>query len=48
MTYITLKNEEYAYKYTTKGNLITVISNGAAVLGLGNIGALIFIVWMVR
>ncbi|MFV7790446.1 malic enzyme-like NAD(P)-binding protein [Aliarcobacter lanthieri] len=29
-----------AYKYTTKRNLVAVISNGTAVLGLGNIGAL--------
>ena len=29
-----------AYKYTNKGNLVAVISNGSAVLGLGNIGAL--------
>ncbi len=29
-----------AFKYTTKGNLVAVISNGTAVLGLGNIGAL--------
>ena len=29
-----------AYKYTVKGNLVAVISNGTAVLGLGNIGAL--------
>jgi len=29
-----------AYTYTTKGNLVAVISNGTAVLGLGNIGAL--------
>jgi malate dehydrogenase (oxaloacetate-decarboxylating)/malate dehydrogenase (oxaloacetate-decarboxylating)(NADP+) len=29
-----------AYSYTTKGNLIAVVSNGTAVLGLGNIGAL--------
>src|SRR5476651_638892 len=29
-----------AYKYTAKGNLVGVISNGTAVLGLGNIGAL--------
>lgn len=29
-----------AYEYTTKGNLVAVISNGTAVLGLGNIGAL--------
>ncbi|MEZ4721993.1 MAG: NADP-dependent malic enzyme [Flavobacteriales bacterium] len=32
--------EEYAYKYTAKGNLVAVISNGTAVLGLGNIGPL--------
>ncbi|MFP4626171.1 MAG: NADP-dependent malic enzyme [Natronomonas sp.] len=30
---------EAAYSYTTKGNLVGVISNGSAVLGLGNIGA---------
>lgn len=29
-----------AYKYTARGNLVAVISNGSAVLGLGNIGAL--------
>ena len=29
-----------AYRYTTRGNLVAVISNGTAVLGLGNIGAL--------
>ncbi|MDH2927791.1 NADP-dependent malic enzyme [Lonepinella koalarum] len=29
-----------AYRYTSKGNLVAVISNGSAVLGLGNIGAL--------
>lgn len=34
------KNPELAYEYTTKGNLVAVISNGTAVLGLGNIGAL--------
>jgi malate dehydrogenase (oxaloacetate-decarboxylating)(NADP+) len=34
------KNPEDAYRYTTKGNLVAVISNGTAVLGLGNIGAL--------
>ncbi len=34
------KNAEDAYKYTGKGNLVAVISNGTAVLGLGNIGAL--------
>lgn len=33
-------NPEDAYKYTAKGNLVGVISNGSAVLGLGNIGAL--------
>ena len=31
---------ETAYDYTTKGNLVAVISNGTAVLGLGNLGAL--------
>lgn len=34
------KNPEDAYRYTAKGNLVAVISNGTAVLGLGNIGAL--------
>src|ERR1041384_2968147 len=29
-----------AYKYTAKGNLVAVVSNGTAVLGLGNIGAI--------
>ncbi len=33
------KNPDDAYTYTTKGNLVAVISNGSAVLGLGNIGA---------
>ena len=33
------KNAEDAYRYTAKGNLVAVISNGTAVLGLGNIGA---------
>lgn len=33
------KNSELAYKYTNKSNLVAVISNGTAVLGLGNIGA---------
>lgn len=33
------KNPELAYEYTIKGNLVAVISNGTAVLGLGNIGA---------
>ncbi|MDW5287325.1 NADP-dependent malic enzyme [Formosa sp. PL04] len=32
------KNKDNVYKYTTKGNLVAVISNGTAVLGLGNIG----------
>ncbi|GAA4133908.1 NADP-dependent malic enzyme [Sphingobacterium kyonggiense] len=32
-------NSEDAYKYTAKGNLVAVISNGTAVLGLGDIGA---------
>ncbi len=32
-------NEEKIYNYTTKGNLVAVISNGTAVLGLGDIGA---------
>ena len=34
------KNPDLAYEYTAKGNLVAVISNGTAVLGLGNIGAL--------
>jgi malate dehydrogenase (oxaloacetate-decarboxylating)(NADP+) len=34
------KNPADAYKYTAKGNLVAVVSNGTAVLGLGNIGAL--------
>lgn len=33
-------NSDAAYQYTAKGNLVAVISNGTAVLGLGNIGAL--------
>lgn len=32
------ENEEDVYKYTSKGNLVAVISNGTAVLGLGDIG----------
>src|SRR5690606_38613296 len=32
------KNVSNAYKYTSKGNLVAVISNGTAVLGLGDIG----------
>ncbi len=33
------KNPAAAYTYTAKGNLVAVVSNGTAVLGLGNIGA---------
>ena len=33
------KDEQKAYEYTSKGNLVAVISNGTAVLGLGDIGA---------
>lgn len=33
------KNSADSYKYTSKGNLVAVISNGTAVLGLGDIGA---------
>ncbi len=33
-------NPEAAYDYTSKGNLVAVISNGSAILGLGNLGAL--------
>jgi malate dehydrogenase (oxaloacetate-decarboxylating)(NADP+) len=33
-------NPDLAYEYTAKGNLVAVVSNGTAVLGLGNIGAL--------
>ena len=32
------KDKENVYKYTSKGNLVAIISNGTAVLGLGNIG----------
>ena len=32
------ENKEDVYKYTAKGNLVAVISNGTAFLGLGNIG----------
>lgn len=36
-----IKNDpENAYKYTSKGNLVAVLTNGTAVLGLGNIGAM--------
>jgi malate dehydrogenase (oxaloacetate-decarboxylating)(NADP+) len=34
------KRPDDAYKYTAKGNLVAVVTNGTAVLGLGNIGAL--------
>ena len=34
------ENEDEVYNYTSKGNLVAVISNGTAVLGLGDIGAL--------
>lgn len=34
------QNPDDVYKYTSKGNLVAVVSNGTAVLGLGNIGAL--------
>ena len=34
------KNPETAYDYTSKGNLVAVISNGSAILGLGNLGSL--------
>ena len=33
-------NPETAYDYTNKGNLVAVVTNGSAVLGLGNLGAL--------
>ncbi len=34
------KNPDAAYEYTSKGNLVAVISNGSAILGLGDLGAL--------
>ncbi len=34
------KNPSDAYEYTSKGNLVAVVSNGTAILGLGNRGAL--------
>ena len=34
------KNPDTAYDYTSKGNLVAVISNGSAILGLGNLGSL--------
>jgi malate dehydrogenase (oxaloacetate-decarboxylating)(NADP+) len=35
-----VRNPEDVYKYTARGNLVAVVTNGTAVLGLGNIGAL--------
>jgi len=34
------ENKQLAYDYTSKGNLVAVVSNGTAILGLGNLGAL--------
>src|ERR1044072_4978028 len=34
------ENPDLAYEYTSKGNLVAVISNGTAILALGNLGAL--------
>src|SRR5713101_1795378 len=34
------KDESLAFDYTTKGNFVAVITNGTAILGLGNLGAL--------
>src|SRR3954453_6968158 len=34
------KDNDLASKYTAKGNLVGVVTNGAAVLGLGNLGAI--------
>jgi malate dehydrogenase (oxaloacetate-decarboxylating)(NADP+) len=34
------ENPDLAYEYTSKGNLVAVVSNGTAILGLGNLGAL--------
>ena len=34
------EDSENAYKYTTRGNLVAVVTNGSAILGLGNLGAL--------
>ena len=34
------ENPESAYDYTSKGNLVAVISNGSAILGMGDLGAL--------
>jgi malate dehydrogenase (oxaloacetate-decarboxylating)(NADP+) len=33
------RDRSYAYDYTNKGNLVAVVSNGTAILGLGNLGA---------
>ena len=33
------KDNNLTYDYTSKGNLVAVISNGSAILGLGNLGA---------
>lgn len=33
------EDSENAYKYTSRGNLVAVVSNGSAILGLGNLGA---------
>jgi malate dehydrogenase (oxaloacetate-decarboxylating)(NADP+) len=38
--YAIAKDPDSAYRYTAKGNLVAVISNGTAVLGLGNVGPL--------
>ena len=35
-----IKNPDSSFRFTARGNLVAVISNGTAVLGLGNIGAL--------
>jgi len=34
------ENEDAAYDYTSKGNMVAVVSNGTAILGLGNLGAM--------
>ena len=34
------RNPDLVYDYTSKGNLVAVISNGSAILGLGNLGSL--------
>ena len=39
LVWLSLKTKANAYKYTAKSNLVAVISNGTAVLGLGDIGA---------